>query len=229
MKLALVLGALALAACNADLDPPWQLDHTRIVAVRATPPAIMPGETATIDGLVSREGGPVEELAPESVLVVSPQSMAGAVSRQGDTWVVQAPDAAAIASARGELKLADDAPVPLQLGIAYDGQTLLGLKSVMLGMTAQNPTLATPEVNGAPAADGAELVVGKLVDVPMSITAADTDEVNWLTSCGTMHDFDLPSAYLRVEDEDPTEGQLVVVLRDELGGVGWKIFSIRAE
>jgi len=30
---------LLLGACAGDIDPEWQLDHTRIVAVRATPAA----------------------------------------------------------------------------------------------------------------------------------------------------------------------------------------------
>jgi hypothetical protein len=74
-----------------------------------------------------------------------------------------------------------------------------------------------------------ELLVPALADVPLSIDAVVTDKVNWLTSCGTMHDFDLPQAYLRVEKDDPTDGQLVVVLRDTQGGVAWRIWPIRAE
>lgn len=44
-----------------------------------------------------------------------------------------------------------------------------------------------------------------------------------------MHDFDLPQAYLRVEEEDMTEGSLAVVVRTDLGGVAWKVWPIRAE
>ena len=44
-----------------------------------------------------------------------------------------------------------------------------------------------------------------------------------------MHDFDLPQAYLEVEADDPTAGELGVVLRDAHGGVAWKIWPIRAE
>ena len=69
----------------------------------------------------------------------------------------------------------------------------------------------------------------KLVDVPLSISVETEDDVNWLTSCGTMHDFDLPQAYLRVELEDPDRGELAVIRRDELGGVAWRVWQIRAE
>jgi hypothetical protein len=66
--------------------------------------------------------------------------------------------------------------------------------------------------------------------VPLSINADDASfDVAWMTSCGTMHDFDLPQAYLEVEADDPTTGELGVVLRDAHGGVAWKIWPIRAE
>jgi hypothetical protein len=46
---------------------------------------------------------------------------------------------------------------------------------------------------------------------------------------GTMHDFDLHSAYLTFEEEDMTTGQLAVILRDPLGGVAWRVWSITAQ
>ena len=45
----------------------------------------------------------------------------------------------------------------------------------------------------------------------------------------SMHDFDLPQAYLKVESDDPTAGELGVVVRDAHGGVSWKIWPIHAE
>ena len=50
-----------------------------------------------------------------------------------------------------------------------------------------------------------------------------------VSSCGTMHGFDLPAAYLRVETTGPQTGELGVVLRDASGGVAWKIWPIQAE
>jgi hypothetical protein len=81
--------------------------------------------------------------------------------------------------------------------------------------------------NGEP---GAELVVPKEDKVPLFVEADDTrDIVNWLTSCGEMHDFDLHEAYLKVLPDQPQEGQLAVVKRDDKGGVAWKVWPIRAE
>jgi hypothetical protein len=52
--------------------------------------------------------------------------------------------------------------------------------------------------------------------------------VMWLTSCGTMHDFDLAHAVLRVEPGDPHDGELVLVVRDLEGGASWRAWPIRA-
>jgi hypothetical protein len=225
----LALIALVVAAgCGGDLDPAWQLDHDRIIAVRATPPSIEAGGRAELDGFLAFKGATTVEQVPEGVLVVSPESLATAVTQDSGKWVVNAPDEPTLAAARTELGLAADAPVPLQLGVAYAGQTLVALKTVRLGTAADNPLLAVPLVDGAPA-PATEIVVGKLVDVRLAIEVADTDEVNWLSSCGTLHDFDLPEAYLRVEAEDPTEGELAVVVRDDHGGVTWRVWKIRAE
>jgi hypothetical protein len=223
--------ALAAAACGGDLDPVWQLDHDRIIAIRTTPPAIVPGETSEIDGFIARKGALTEERPPDVVTVISPESLMDVVANDNGRWIVTAPTEDQLRSVRDELGLEAGAPVRLQLGVAY-GTTLFGLKAVQLGMTHVNPTLNLTSMiidNGPPPAPGEEIVVGKLVDVPLFVEAGEEDEVNWLTSCGTMHDNDLPSAYLRVEAEDPTEGELAVVLRDERGGVTWQKWPIRAE
>ena len=224
----LVVLVVFAAACDGDLDPPWQLDHERIVAVRATPPAILSGERSELDGLLSMGPGLTEEAVPELAAVVAPQSLAGVLAPDAGKWVVTAPGEDQLAAARAELGLDPGAPVPLQIGVSYAGQSLYALKTVWLGQTGANPELSMIAMDGAPPPEG-EIVVGKEVDVPLSIEALVTDEVNWLTSCGTMHDFDLPEAYLRVEPEDPVMGELVVVRRDDRAGVVWRVWPIRAE
>ncbi len=222
---------LTLVGCGGDLDQPWQLDHDRIVAIRAEPPSILSGETSKIDGLLSGKGVATSETSPLQVIVVQPQSLMDTLGQDADgNWVVTAPEEARLAAARTELGLPADAPVPLQLGVAFT-TTLAGIKNVKLGMTAPNPTLGSMQIDGseAPAPD-VELVVGRLVDVPLSVEALESDDINWLTSVGEMHDFDLPSAYLRVEeDNELSEGELAVVVRDDHGGVTWQVWPIRVE
>jgi hypothetical protein len=239
MKYALLL--LALVACNVDIDEPWELDHDRIIAVRATPPGISPGETSTIDLLAGFETNPAVERRPDFVQVVSPMSLSDLVQPSGGgNWTVTAPTAERLDAARTELNIPAGMPVPLRIGVAAawptpvmspEGNGFGAVKIVWLGISAPNPTLNGLTVNGVDAPEGASLVVPKAEKVPLFVDANDEVQiVNWLSSAGTMHDFDLHSAYLTFDDpEDKLEGQLAVVLRDALGGVAWRVWSIRAE
>jgi hypothetical protein len=227
VRLAIVL--VALAACAGDLDLPWQLDHDRIVAVRATPPNIAAGQTAMIDALLAQKGRGTVVAPPELATVVSPASLSDVLSVRGGAWVVTAPGEDRLAAARSELQLAPGAPVPLQISVSYANRTMVATKTLALGEAADNPALPAVTIDGKPPGDAA-LVVAKLVKVPLSIAADDAMfDVAWLTSCGTMHDFDLPQAYLKIETDDPDAGELGVVLRDAHGGVAWQLWSIRAE
>lgn len=230
--------AVLASACASDVDEQWYLDHDRIIAVRASKPRLLPGEEAQLDALVGRKGAPPAEEVPPGAMVISPESLATALRFEGGQWIVTAPDEATLASVRAAQGIAADKPVPLVIGTAWPaaafpadekGDPFAALKTVYLGESAENPVLDEMMVNGVDAGATSELVVGKLVDVPLSVAAGEDDGVNWLTSCGTMHDFDLPQAYLRVEEEDMTEGNLAVVIRTPLGGVAWKVWPIRAE
>jgi hypothetical protein len=226
-----IAASLAVSGCTGDLDPPWQLDHDRIIAVRATPPGIVAGDKSTIDSLLGAKGGPTRVAAPEEAAVLSPTSLSDVLAFDGTSWVVTSPSEERLAQARTELTLAADAPVPLRVGVSYAGRTLTATKVVFLGQPASNPSLVSMnmKIDGAPAGS-AEIVVEPLAKVPLSIDASDDDfDVTWLTSCGTMHDFDLPNAYLKVEEDDPTSGELAVVVRDAGTGVSWNVWPIHAE
>lgn len=238
--------ALTLAACNADLDEPWELDHDRIIAVRAEPPGILAGQTSTIDMLLGYETLPVEVKRPDFVTVVAPQSLANTVSFDGTNWIVTAPSNDAIIAARAELQLEAEAPVPLQIGVAVawptpvmspEGNGFAATKTVWLGREGINPPLNGLTIDGLeppppdetlvfPKAKGSASPPKTWVEVEAD---AERDNINWLTSCGQMHDFDLPRGYVTVEDEDRQEGQFALVLRDELGGVSWRVWNCRAE
>jgi len=100
---------------------------------------------------------------------------------------------------------------------------------VWLGGAARNPEMTDIEVDHTrdPAA---AIVVAPLADIPLSIGLDDASfDVTWLSSCGTMHDFDLPTAYLRVEADDPMTGELALVVRDSGGGVSWRVWQIQAQ
>ena len=221
MKLALL--AMLLAACTGDVDPEWQLDHDRIVAIRATPPHIPSGATSQLDLLLAMKGAGTSSAVPDRAIVVSPMSLADALT--GNT--VTAPSQDRLAKVRTELGLAATDPVPLQLGIASG--TLTAVKTVYLGDSADNPALVNVTFDGTQPADGDILTVPAGTDVHMSVDASDaTMIVNWLSSCGTMHDFDLHNAYIHVQPGDPQSGELVLTVRDLVGGVSWEIWPIAA-
>jgi hypothetical protein len=220
------LPLLLLVGCASDVDPPWQLDHDRIIAVRATPPHIPAGATSKLDVFVGHKGAPTDVQPPDATMVVSPASLASAVS--GDT--VTAPSEAALDAARADLGLAAGAPVPLEIGVGVASLQRAATKTVWLGDSADNPTLDGLMINDAPApAAGTMITVPGLTDIHLFVNADDAvDIVNWDTSCGSMHDFDLHKAYLRVEKADPQDGELAVVLRDAVGGVAWEVWPISA-
>src|ERR1051325_2325622 len=85
-----------------------------------------------------------------------------------------APGAPPLAAAGGDPTPASVAPVRLQLGVSYPGRTLVATKTLTLGQPAANPTLDGVTIDGKPAGDG-EIVVGKLVKVPLSIDADDAN------------------------------------------------------
>lgn len=222
---------LAVATgCVADVDPPWQLDHDRIIAVRATPPGILADERAELDALIGVDGAAPYEAPPELATVISPARLQGAIGVDGGRWYLTAPDEAELAAVRAELMLAADAPVPVQVGLSYAGQELLAIKTVWLGESRSNPVLDSAMIDGVAAGAVQEIVVPPETDVPLVVDATDEDGVNWLTSCGEMRDFDLPTAYVRVDpDDEEREGELAVVLRTPLGGVAWRVWPIRVD
>ena len=226
-RLAAAAAMAALAACTGDVDPAWQLDHDRVIAVRATPSRIAAGESAVLDALFGHKGAPPGEIEPDTVEVISPTSLAGAVAH-GAHWTVTTPGDAQLAAARSELSLAAGAPVPLRLRVRFAGTSLDGLKVVWLGEHADNPVLDPVTIDNQNALAESQLTVAAGVDVPLAVALDDSFNINWLTSCGTMHDFDLARAHLRVEPTDPHTGTLALVVRDTLGGVAWHVWPITA-
>jgi len=113
--------------------------------------------------------------------------------------------------------------------MTFVGSDKVGRKVVYLGTHVENPTLSSVMIDGMQALTATSFSIAPETNVSLSVDYDDLDyDVNWLTSCGSMHDFDLPTAYLRVEPEDPQSGTIGVVVRDHLGGVDWKFWPISA-
>jgi len=226
VKRALLTLLLAtFAGCDAVVEP-WQLDHDRIVAVRATPPRIAAGERSTLDTLIAHAGAPPAEEPPATATVASPSTLGDALAPDGDRWIVTAPAADRLAATRAALGLAPSDSIPLVVAVTSRAG-FAATKTVWLGDTAANPLLDTARVAGV--SPEPPLVVPRDAAVPLAIAVPATTDVTWLTSCGSLSDHDLPEAILHVEAGDPTDGQLALVVRTDDGGVAWQVWPIRAE
>jgi hypothetical protein len=230
LRVLLAVSIALFAGCIDDLPLEWDLDYTRIVAVRAEPPGIVSGEVSTITSLIANEGAPALELPPEGAVVVAPMSLASSLVATNGQWTVTVPDEAALQAARTELGLMPGAPVPLSVGVSYQAGSLLAVKTVYLGETRTNPSIDSATINGEPLRDKTELVIDAAVETRLFVEAVLEDDINWLTSVGTMSDYDLPtSAYIKVDDDDRLEGEFALVFRDARGGVTWRVWPMRAE
>ena len=222
---------LACAGCLDGIDPAWQLDHDRIVAVRATPPHVSPGEVAILDGLVAHKGGPTDVERPLLATAShAPGDLFLAVTDNLGTWEVVGPDATALAAARVTLGLDPGALVPLVVLMAFpdsNGNHLVADKTVWLGDSLPNPTLGAITIGGV--APGAAIAVPPDVDVPLAIDVDPTWAVSWLTSCGTLHDDNEHAAFVHVLPKDRQQGELGVVARDPVGGVDWQVWPIAVQ
>ena len=227
MRAALIV--FAFAACTNEVDPQWQLDHDRVIAVRFTPPRIATGETSTVDSLIGRKGSPPAVVVPDHARVDSPSGLDDLLVQTPTGFAVTAPPDSRLVAPRTELALEAGAPVPLRVEFTYDDTGEKALKIVWLGVHADNPVIDPVTIGGMNALAETQLTVAPATRIDLVVDFDDTHDINWLTSCGTMHDFDLATAYLRVEVEDPQSGMLGVMVRDNQGGVDWHLWPITAQ
>jgi hypothetical protein len=216
--------ALALSACS-DFVPRWDLTRDRVIAVRATPPAVLADGVSELDALITASGdvqlaSPVLVRALEGVVAV-------AVEQRGETWTVRAPSEATLAEARARLGLAAGALLEAEVELELDvgGARKLATKRIGLGETRANPRL-TVRLDGAavPASGPAALPLARAVS--LEAEATEQDAVDWLTSIGELSDDD--DAVGSIEVTEPGAGVLVGVRRDGVGGVGWAIVPVEA-
>jgi hypothetical protein len=223
--LAIVLAiAGLLAGCIDPVAARWELEHDQVIAVRATPPGLAPGEQATLDALVARGGRAVIEV-PASVQAPG-SDLEGMVSFDGAAWIVTAPSEARLAALRPGLGLGPGDPVPVNLlvELAFGDGRRHAKKTIWLGARGANPALPEITIDGRAAGAILELPIERDVYVE---AAADPDHrVNWLTSCGTLFQDDVARAFVHVDE--PDAGELAVVIRDRSGGVTWAVWPVVA-
>jgi hypothetical protein len=226
-------GLVFATGCLGDLDPVWQLDHDRVVAVRANPPSIPVGGAAHFDALLAHKGGPTTVGTPTMAQLIQPAAgLENTLSQDGGVWTVHAPDAATLAAVRATLKLDAAAPVTVRVGLSFDvglAEPLIATKIVTLGATADNPAMPPVTVAGAALVPATPVIVPAVGDTALAVTVPADFTVSWQTSASSLHDDNEPTAFLRLEKKDRLEGELAVVVRDAIGGVAWLVAPIKVE
>jgi hypothetical protein len=222
---------LLLVGCIDQVDQRWELDHEHVVAVRATPPAIMPGERAKLDALLAHADRPPTIGAPVGAAagVEEGHPLAGIVSQSLlEGWYVTAPSAEVLdqVRARDGIPAGEPIPVPIVMAFSGDAEPLYATKTVYLGAPGENPTAPAMVIDGQLASD--QITVPMQRDVYVSVNVEPGARVNWLTSCGSLFQDDVATAFLRVASDDEQAGQLAVVIRDPRGGVAWRVWPVTA-
>jgi hypothetical protein len=226
--LAIALG-FGTTGCE-DVPQAFDLDHARIMAIRAEPPALAPEATAAIDVLFTDSSIEPRVAAPDAITIRLPAEAAAFADylvRTADGWRLTAPDAATIDAIRASLGLAADDPlaVPLEFELATADGPLTAVKLVTIGATAANPAAPAIMIDGTPGA--AAVQTGIDAELAASPTAGDDHVYRWFSSVGELDGFTRPTATLSPELEPPrTTGHLAVVVRDAAGGVAWTIVPI---
>ena len=239
MRSLLILPLVCVVGCIVPVDPRWTLDHDHVIAARATPPRIRAGEATNLDALVAHEDGPVTIENPMTAeLDNAPAEMARSLVHDDGMWRLHAPDAEALAGARPALGLPEDAPVPVDVLMTFPnaspGSNRAALppfrvkKTVWLGEPSANPVMPPVIVGDVPAI-GDQIIVPLGVDTYLAVDVPDGIRVSWLTNVGELFQDDVARAFVRVLPDDKKSGQLVVVLRDNDGGVTWQVFAMHAE
>jgi hypothetical protein len=237
-RLAFVL--LTVVGC-ADFRDPGDLHYARTLAVRADPPRVAPGERARIDLLVTGSDGIPLVRAPDTVAPATdlpgrpapPPQAAQLITQENGSWYVSAPSAEVLASLRQALGLPPDSdapiPFPLSVAVTLDGQLRPSEKVVWLGGAALNPTITTMAVDGLPMGESPLLISAAN---PHALTAAAEGEgtlgYSWYTAFGALKKYREATATL--EEVLPGEGGAVVlVVRNDRGGVAWRIGALQAQ
>jgi hypothetical protein len=204
MKLIIAL-SLSLVACAEAGEA--RLDHAQILAVRAEPPHVAPGQQARIDVLAGDDSGAVFEADPETLV-------AGelVVEHTAGGWFVTAGAVPGLAN--------------LAVTLTIDGLEWRADKALIVGAPGANPRVAAMQVDGSSAATlvaptGSKPAVTAIGEGGGLLTYA------WYSSVGDLQFYRQPTAIL--DAAEPAEGQLLLVVRDGAGGVGWQVLPARVE
>jgi hypothetical protein len=240
-RLTILIAATILHTGCGEFRDPGDLRYARTLAVRADPPRVPPGERSRIDLLVTENDGVPAVRMPDSVTPATalpgrPAAPAEAVqfiNQDSGAWYITAPDAEVLAGLRQSFGLPPDSdaplPFPLSVTVTLDGQVRASEKVVWLGGTAANPTITSMTADGQPMGES-----------PLPISAAGTHALTataqgdgtlsyaWYTAFGELKKYREATATLEKAAPGDT-GAVVLVVRNDQGGVAWRFGALRAQ
>jgi hypothetical protein len=238
-RLSFLFIATLLAGCG-DFRDPGDLRFARTLAVRADPPRIDPGQRARIDLLVTGNDGVPAVRAPDSVTVappipgrpVAPAEAVQLIAQDSGAWYVSAPSAEVLAQLRQGFGLPADAPIPFSLSVSatVDGQARPSEKVVWLGGAALNPVITSMTIDGHPMEEATPVAVPAAGIHTLTATAEGEGTLSyaWYTAFGELKKYREVTATF--EKAAPGQaGAVVLVVRNDKGGVAWRFGSLRAE
>ena len=204
----LMLLATALLVACADTSE-TRLDHAQILAVRAEPANIAPGQRARIDILAGDSAGNVYEAVPDTLFARGNQPLATEHTPEG--WFVTAGDAPEV--------------VTLAVTLAIDGTEWPATKKLVVAEPADNPRVDM-QIDGAFAT---EMIATAGTKPQLSALPQGREPFTyaWYSSVGDISKYRQPEAEL--DAKDPASGHIVLVVRDAMGGVAWSIHPARVE
>lgn len=200
---------LACAACT-DVPQPFELDHTRVMAVRVDPPALASGEVARVDVLVtSAEAGP--RVATPTEVSIAP--IVGVdIERDATGWYVVAPDGVT-------------AIVPLSITVESEDGPLSIQKTLAFGSHADNPRVPVIAIDGVDTDASRTAELAGTDDRVLSVAATNEDlSYRWFSSIGELVGYTRPTATL---EPSGGPGHLALVVRDQAGGTAWTLLTAR--
>jgi hypothetical protein len=208
---------LFLAGACSDLSTPADLDREQVLAVRASPPVLLPGGSVVLDTLVAGPQGP----------------LLGSVSWQLPL-AIPGVSISELPSGETLLSCADGVVVDeaVQLNIAIelgDGQVLLAQKSVSIeNQAAENPMIRAIRIEGIEVAPD-ESVAVETGERVISVDVDAATRVAWYSSLGEIQYYRSAETILELQPEDTGGGWIAAVVRDEDGGVSWQSFRIEVD
>lgn len=224
--LRLVVGCfLVLSGCD-DFPTPAELSHPQILAIRAEPPAVSPGQSTTLSLLVADQSGVVMPDSAWELTESTPgQPLLGeVVAAEDNTAIYTAPD----------MVSREPTIASVMVRVSTPERVLSAIKAIPIGegLGLSNPEVTALRIDGSELTDDSALVLSPGQEVALEIESepAATSQTTfaWYSTGGTIERYQSNPTAMLVRDE-PGEGWLIVVVRNGLGGVGWKVIRLSVE